>query len=602
LFAPVGGRRLFVMMWENFQTGGMAELAPAILQATITVLLVVLCWYLYQRYHKPYFAWWAVAWGVFTLRIGAIITFLSTGQSQWLYWHQVTTGLTALALLWAALVFSRQLTWRWRYLPIALFPVLWSYLAVYQLNNFLLAAGPAVLFLSGATFWTGWVFWRQQRLVGGMGVGLLAWALMLWGINHLNYPFLRARGVLNPWSYYLDILFELSIGAGILVAVQDDLRRGLVALATLSGDLQSGRDTDDVLDRLLERPLTLPAVNGSALFMKRDVGDGRGEFVRGRGVCHDWEGQTPGGQVSAAIERAMRDGQPQVTSSHSSIRTGHEFGAFLPVLRGTEVTGVLVLVGSARDPFTALDEGFLTALGQQVGAALENAALYHSLQQRNEQLARLSSRMVEQHEEERRRLRRELHDETAQVFSAVRMELGVIRQQATSHVAQSLDHVLALTDTGINSIRNVTNRLRPSLLDDLGLAPALRSLAGEFGERAGLAVELVMPQQLPPLTKDAELALFRAMQEALSNVLRHAQAVSVHITVREQSTVLSLTVQDDGHGPTSDPSAGGMEHMGLTGMQERIGALGGTVTLEAPADGGFSVTVAVPLISGGATT
>ena len=425
---------------------------------------------------------------------------------------------------------------------------------------------------------------------------------MLWGINHLNYPFLRARGVLNPWSYYLDILFELSIGAGILVAVQDDLRRGLMALATLSGDLQSGRDTEDVLDRLLERPLTLPAVNGSALFMNQDAGDERGEFVRGRGVCHDWEGRTPGGQVSSAIERAMRDGRPQVTASDASLGAGHKFGAFLPVLRGTEVTGVLVLVGSARDPFTALDEGFLAALGQQVGAALENADLYHSLQQRNEQLARLSSRMVEQHEEERRRLRRELHDETAQVFSAVRMELGVIRQQATSQVAQSLDHVLALTDTGIRSIRNVTHRLRPSLLDDLGLAPALRSLASEFSERAGLVVDLETPQHLPAISKDAELALFRAMQEALSNVLRHAQATRVHITVREGATALSLMIRDDGKGPSTDLSGGGTDHMGLTGMQERIGALGGTVTIDVPTEGGFSVTVAVPLKAGDKTT
>ena len=83
-------------------------------------------------------------------------------------------GAGALALLWAALVFSRQLVWRWRYLPIVLFPVVWSYVAVYQLENFLLAAGPAVLFLSGATFWTGLVFWRHQRLVGGAGVAVLA--------------------------------------------------------------------------------------------------------------------------------------------------------------------------------------------------------------------------------------------------------------------------------------------------------------------------------------------------------------------------------------------------------------------------------------------
>src|SRR3712207_8899702 len=94
--------------------------------------------------------------------------------------------------------------------------------------------------------------------------------------------------------------------------------------------------------------------------------------------------------------------------------------------------------------------------------------------------------MVEQHEEERRRLSRELHDETAQVFSAVKMELGVLRQGVTPPQAGRLDQVLELIDTGIRSIRNVTNDLRPSLLDDLGLLPALRSLVAEFGERSGI--------------------------------------------------------------------------------------------------------------------
>ncbi len=581
-------------MLDDFVVQDVTELAPAILQVVITVLLVALCLYLYRRYRKPYLAWWAVAWLVFALRIGAIITFLSTGLATWLYWHQVLTGLTALAFLWAALVFSRQLAWRWRYFIVASFPVVWSYIAVYQLDNFLLAAGPAVLFLSAATFWTGWVFWRHQRLVGGTGVTLLAWALMLWGLNHLNYPFLRARGILNPWSYYLDIIFELSIGAGILVAVQDDLRRGIMALTTLSGDLQPGGDAEDVLDRLLERPLTLPAVRGSAMYLLLGSDAGAGSFVGGRGDCTEWTGRTPTGAMSEAIHAAVTSGRPQVIAAQPLSGARHKFTALLPVLRGEDVIGVLVLVSSASDPFTVLDEGFLAALGQQVGAALENANLYRSLQQRNEELARLSARMVDQHEEERRRLARELHDETAQVFSAVRMELGVLRKRVTPDVAERLEHVLDLTDTGIQSIRNVTHRLRPSLLDDLGLAPALRSLTTEFGERSGSKVELSLPPSLPPLSHDAELALFRAMQEALSNVLRHAGASRVHISLVEEEGTLALRICDDGRGMPAEPPVDRQEHMGIAGMRERITALGGTVAVESPAGGGFVVVVAVP--------
>ena len=146
-------------------------------------------------------------------------------------------------------------------------------------------------------------------------------------------------------------------------------------------------------------------------------------------------------------------------------------------------------------------------------AALENADLYRRLETRTVELARLSARMVEQHEEERRRLSRELHDETAQVFSAVKMELGVLREAVAPGQAARLDQVLALIDTGIRTIRNVTNDLRPSLLDDLGLLPALRSLAAEFTERTGIRAEFAAPAALPPLSTEAELALLGSAWE-----------------------------------------------------------------------------------------
>jgi signal transduction histidine kinase len=236
-----------------------------------------------------------------------------------------------------------------------------------------------------------------------------------------------------------------------------------------------------------------------------------------------------------------------------------------------------------------------------VGAALENADLYTRLHDRTVELARLSARMVEQHEDQRRRLSRELHDETAQVFSAVKMELGLLRDGVAPAQSERLDRALELIDTGIRSIRSVTNDLRPSLLDDLGLLPALRSLVADFRAGGDIEVALAAPVALPSLTKEAELALFRALQEALSNVRRHASARHVDVGISVAGSRVRLNVADDGSGPPP----GGVEHlereghMGLAGMRERIGALGGSVRFGASRERGAALEVVLPVDGAG---
>jgi signal transduction histidine kinase len=576
------------------------ELDAALLQATITAALAALCAFLFSRYRKPYFAWWAAAWGLYFLRVLAITSFLLTGQRFWLYWHQVVTGWTALALLYAALVFSQQVRWRPWFISLVLFPPLWSYIAIYQLKHFLWAAGPAVLFLSLATLWTGWVFLGYRQRVASSGATLLAAAFGLWGLHHLDYPFLRARGTWAPWGYYLDILLALAVGAGILLLVLDDLRRGLGALSALSGDLQRAGREQDVLDALLARPLTLPAVSGTALYAVDEL---RTRFVQGAGVCASWTDSGLAPPASAVLQRVIQTGRPQFTREWTDAQAdgaSYAYAAVLPILRSERVLAALVLVGQARDPFTALDDKFLLALGHQVGAALEKADLYSRLETRTIELARLSARMVEQHEEERRRLSRELHDETAQVFSAVKMELGVLREKAHPGQAAQLDQVLELIDTGIRSIRSVTNDLRPSLLDDVGLLSALRSLVADFTDRSGIRTDFAVPAVLPPLSKEAELALFRALQEALSNVLRHANASSVDIGISLGPQGVLLWVRDDGRGLPDGLSPERVElagHMGLAGMRERITALGGTVRLRSHDGAGALLEVIVPAVS-----
>lgn len=577
------------------------ELAATLLQGAITAGLAALCAHLYVRFQRPWFGWFAAAWCVYVLRLLCITLFLLTDERVWLYWHQVTTGWTALVLLWAAIVFLRQPPARPVYLLVALFPPMWSYVAIYNLDSFILAALPAVLFLSAATAWTGYVFWRHNRLVGSSGARLLAAAFAFWGLHHLDYPFLRAQGAWTPWGYYLDICFELLVGAGLVLLVLDDLGRGVRALSALSGDLHRRDSSGDSLDTLLSRPLTLAGVRGSAMYLL-DEGDDTtapvpalktprdtsselssapqppaGRFVRGAGSCVTWPQSVPDRAVSDVLARMRSTRRPQVAIGDGD----HPFVAALPVSRGNRLIGALVMAGDVRNPFTALDDNFLVALGQQVGAALEQANLDQQLAARTKSLEQLSMRMVRQHEEERRRLSRELHDETAQVFTAVKMQLEGLRPSLVATATGRLDRLLALVDTGIRSIRNVTHELRPSLIDDLGLLPALRSLVSEFSERTGLRITLDAPAHLPKLPQEADLALYRALQEALSNVARHAKATGVRVHVVATSTQLLLTVSDDGtgfnigaDGRIQDPNA----RMGLTGMQERIHAVGGHVT------------------------
>jgi signal transduction histidine kinase len=588
----------------------LGELNAALLQAVITLGIAGLCAVLFAQFRKRYFLWWAIAWGLYVLRIGAICGFLTTASEPWLYVHQVLTGWTAHALLAAALVFSQQIEWRPRYVALVLFPPLWSYVAIYRLDNFLLAAGPAVLFLSFATLWTGWAFWRYQRRVGSRAAKFVAGVLLLWGLHHLDYPLLRARGAWNPWGYYLDIGFVLALGAGILLLVVEELRRGLATLSALSGDLQlAGGPADeavpDVIDSLLARPLALGGVRGSALYLNATGSDGdnghdgarakavAASFVRGVGCCAHWSGRTPVGQGWETLEDAARSHAPAVARDWPDPfgESDRQFAylAVLPVLRDAEHVGALVIVGDEGDPFTALGEEFLRTLGRQVGAALQNSDLTTRLAARTRQLERLSVRMVRQHEEERRRISLELHDETAQAFAAVKLQLGVLRESVDPSLAPRMDRVLELVDAGMRSIRSVARDLRPPLLDELGLLAALRALVEGFADRSGITVSFAAPNALPPLSPDAEVALFRALQEALSNVARHARANSVTITLSEVDGALDLEVRDDGRGLAGDPG------LGLTGMTERVAALGGGVRIVNVAGGGARLAVRLPL-------
>jgi two-component system sensor histidine kinase UhpB len=208
---------------------------------------------------------------------------------------------------------------------------------------------------------------------------------------------------------------------------------------------------------------------------------------------------------------------------------------------------------------------------------------------------RLSANIVEAREEERRRIARELHDELGQRLSALKMDLedcagaGTLKAQG-----ERVPGLLAQLDSIMGSVRRIATDLRPAMLDDLGLSAAVESLAHDFAQRVGVAVQLQLDPVEPPIDDKVSTALYRMVQESLTNVAHHASATEVQISLHRDGDELVLSVRDNGVGLPSTLLPQRDCQFGLLGMQERADALGGRLELDSPADGGVCVRVHLP--------
>jgi signal transduction histidine kinase len=258
------------------------------------------------------------------------------------------------------------------------------------------------------------------------------------------------------------------------------------------------------------------------------------------------------------------------------------------------------------DLFGRLQFGLLAMIAVTLvgGASLAALTIFHILKLEGEvqkrltesvhsqaSLQELSARLVRAQEEERRALSRELHDEVAQAFSAVLMEAENLLDLASApEVRAHLDSIRAVAEKGMNEIRNMALLLRPSMLDDFGLLPALEWQAREIGRRTGLRVQ-VASEMSGELPEEHKTCVYRVVQEALNNCAQHAQASAVQVCVRHEAGEILVTVQDDGSG--FDPQR--VRGLGLLGMEERARHLGGSFQIDSRPGRGTLLSVTLPL-------
>jgi two-component system, NarL family, sensor histidine kinase UhpB len=249
------------------------------------------------------------------------------------------------------------------------------------------------------------------------------------------------------------------------------------------------------------------------------------------------------------------------------------------------------LVGSCWD---ITDRWEATRRGERARADAEAA---------RDQLRALAARLSDVREDERREIARELHDQVGQALTALKLDLGSLAASLDGAAAEAararLAAMDALVDATLDTTRRLSTSLRPAILDDLGLPAAIRWQARELAQRAGVACDARVPEGGPAVPPAAALALFRILQEALTNVTRHAAARAVRVELRVEGEQATLTVADDGRGFPADALARPTS-LGLVGMRERALALGGDVTIEGAAGRGTTVTARVPLAAGGA--
>lgn len=380
-----------------------------------------------------------------------------------------------------------------------------------------------------------------------------------------------------------------------------DLTRALFEAAIALGRT---RDADEVAHAAVQEIQRASGLEAVALHLL----DASRQFL----VLREYAGTTPAltermarlslAEVQVAAQ-VVREGRlvtlPTVGDRTAGLRAiyreqGYQHLMVVPVAGREQVLGILHLASRQELPLRPEELDLVQAVAGLVGVALENAQLRERMQHQQERLRALTEGTLRAREEEARRIAHELHDEAGQLLASVHIALDGL---AGSDPAQRepVRRLHGLLDRVEQQLRRLSRELRPTILDDLGLTPALEWLAKGVSERTGVVVTVRAPiGRLPALV---ETALYRVIQEALTNAGRHASASTVQVGVRAMEDAVEASVVDDGRGFDAGAalSRRGDRGLGLIGMRERVETLGGWLRVASEPGGGTRLTVRIPL-------
>jgi GAF domain-containing protein len=380
-----------------------------------------------------------------------------------------------------------------------------------------------------------------------------------------------------------------------------EAERGRVEAETLSGLVRSITATLDpasVLRRVAGAArelcgsdiahILLRDAESDTMFARYGVGHAVGEadaprIARGRGAGGQaWSTGRPFRTANRPNDPRIRDDYPEAAKREGVIAT-----LVVPIWISGQVEGLLYVSNRADRPFTDRDEAILIRLADHAAIAIQNATLYSRLQG-------LSGRLMEVQEAERRHLARELHDEIGQLLTGLRLTLDVPEPPSPA-LGERLGQAQALVQELLERIRALSLDLRPSILDDLGVLPALLDNIERYMSQTKIRVHLEHSGLDRRFAPETETGVYRIVQEALTNVARHGQVDEVTVRLWATDDVLGVQVEDHGAGFDPDAVLGTGRSGGLAGLRERAALLNGHLTVETHPGRGVRLTAEVPL-------
>jgi signal transduction histidine kinase len=274
---------------------------------------------------------------------------------------------------------------------------------------------------------------------------------------------------------------------------------------------------------------------------------------------------------------------------------------WLPLRVGTAQQGVMAVAYRSYHSFEEREMRLLTSLAEKTAIALANAKMYENLLEREHELKVLSGARVDAQESERRRIAREIHDGLGQILTAIKLNVEIMEDSPGlgAEDQKKIKDVKSLLDSVMKEAREISYNLMPSVLEDFGLSPALQLLSERFGAQTGIHVSYFSKTDIGRLDQQMEVALYRIVQEAMNNSVRHGEASQLTVQLSTTETELRMTIEDNGKGmdeamPTLRRAQGG--GIGLASMRERVNSFNGSLHIDSSVNKGTLVIVELPLV------